>query len=636
MARLIELQDSVIETLLMERTRARWREYPEFIQLVDSLQTMAESNGSLEKDSASRLVDLFTLASATGNGRTGLAFMALEAYCAIADPYEFAVTLSRLALHGGEPYPPFRPHNAKAGWLESSLEYKEGLQQKGDMFRRLWKVAVTRGEGIETVATSQIIQHLEKARRQDGVRWSTHTPSGTQAASTDHEIEQEDRHRHDLYYMLHQGPLQDHNTPLSDLDSLRETLIMVAGKMDGASIDQQLLSTAQLLERLFNWIEDKDAQDDIDSIKTKVAHYAKTPILLYFITDSLLGFLEGRWLDSKLKTVAPTAKSSVESLLEMNMRRVPVRYFATEDAPQLPIIGPNATQSKSLKERVLPEPRGRSASGREFELSDLFARCVEHHGPEEAEQLMRRIILHLGMRVDTAMVGVTPTLAKHTAQQRDKILLQTISETPVYRRIMVSVMECDPRSASIAGPALLGMLRSLIAHWNTCKNPAPGSYPKDLETSTWLGQLIEKTGLVPYPASLAYVLFPFVSSKDMGTILEQVYFANVVQLTFRPSALPRSTSGPANDEAAANARSDQGRDINSASGQMAPARTIEQQSSSSSSMTSSSGDQGETGGGGGGGQESSPKDPELQLIHRIIFKHAVRTLHLLPLFCTAD
>ncbi|KAF9166538.1 hypothetical protein DFQ26_007610 [Actinomortierella ambigua] len=629
MARLIELQDSVIETLLMERTRARWRDYADFSQLIDSLQAMAESNGSLEKDSASRLVELFTLASATGAGRTGLAFMALEAYCAIADPYEFAVTLSRLAIHGGEPYPPFRPHCAKAGWLENSLEYREGLHQVGDMFRRLWKVAVTRGEGIETVATRQIIQHLEreKVRRHDGLRWSMQALPGAPPAPADHDIDQEDRHRHDLYYMLHRGPLKDHTTPLSDPESLREALIMVVEKLEGVSIDQQLLSTTQLLERLFIWIEDKDAQDDVDGIKTK-----------------------GRWLDSKLKTVAPTTKNPDESLLEMNMRRVPVRYFATEDAPQLPIVGPNATQSRSLRERVLPEPRGRSASGREFELSDLFARCVEHHGPEEAEQLMRRIILHLGMRVDTAMVGVTPTLAKHTAQQssvlfslttnivrqqekpeQDKILLQTISETPIYRQIIVAVMECDPRSASICGPALLGMLRSLIAHWNTCKNPTPGSYPKDLETTTWLGQLIEKTGLVPYPASLAYVLFPFVTSKDIGVVLEQVYFANVVQLTLRPSAFPRSVNGSASDEVVTTLPSDQeSRNINSTSGQLAPARTIEQQSSSS---TSSSGDQGET---GGGRQESSPKDPELQLIHRIIFKHAVRTSHLLPLFCTID
>ncbi|KAG0224730.1 hypothetical protein BGW42_004928 [Actinomortierella wolfii] len=368
-----------------------------------------------------------------------------------------------------------------------------------------------------------------------------------------------------------------------------------------------------------------------------VSYYAKTPILLYFIADSLLGYLEGRWLDSKLKSAIPTAKSPDESLLEMNMRRVPVRYFATEDTPQVPIISHNATQSKSLKERVVPEPRGRSASRREFELSDLFARCVEQHGPEEAEQLMRRIILHLGMRVDTAMVGVTPTLAKHTAQQRDKILLQTLSETPVYRQMMVAVMECDPRSASICGPALLGMLRSLIAHWNTCKNPSPSSYPKDLETTIWLGQLTEKTDLVPYPASLAYVLFPLVSSKDIGVILEQVYFANVVQFSMRPLPVPRSGSGGAVNEVGASLRPDQeDRRSNGASGQMESAGTTEQlprPSSSSLSDSSSSGDQGET---GGGGKESSVKDPDLQLIQRIIFKHASRASHLLPLFSTMD
>ncbi|KAG0224729.1 hypothetical protein BGW42_004927 [Actinomortierella wolfii] len=271
MTRLIELQDSVIETLLMERTRARWRDYPEFSQLIESLQAMAESHGSLEKDNASRLVDLFTLASATGSGRMGLAFMALEAYCAIADPYEFAVTLSRLAVHTGEPYPPFRPYHANAGWLENSLDYKEGLQQKGDMFRRLWKVAVTRGEGIETIAIRQIIQHLEKekARRHDSLRWSIQVPSGTPPAPTDHDIDPEDRHRHDLYYMLHCGPLRGRIVSMTDLDSLQEALVMLIEKSEGSSIDQQLLSAAQLLERLFVWMEDKDIQDDIDFIKTK-------------------------------------------------------------------------------------------------------------------------------------------------------------------------------------------------------------------------------------------------------------------------------------------------------------------------------------------------------------------------------
>lgn len=52
-------------------------------------------------------------------------------------------------------------------------------------------------------------------------------------------------------------------------------------------------------------------------------------------------------------------------------------------------------------------------------------------------------------------------------------------------------------AASLCLPVIQGMLRCSIAHWSTCKNASPKSYPKELEEATWLAQLTEQVSLVP-------------------------------------------------------------------------------------------------------------------------------------------
>ncbi|ORY96083.1 hypothetical protein BCR41DRAFT_364927 [Lobosporangium transversale] len=151
-----------------------------------------------------------------------------------------------------------------------------------------------------------------------------------------------------------------------------------------------------------------------------------------------------------------------------------------------------------------------------------------------------------------------------------------MAETPLYRRIMTSAMEQARRSAAaICLPVIQGMLRCCIAHWDTCKNTSQQAYPKELEEAIWVAQLAEKTGLIPAPINQAVVLFPLIYSKDIGLLLEQCYYILLVRNADvlqhpQPQRLP-----------------------------------------------------------------PLPQDSlEVLLITRLIFKHAERTVHLLPLFTT--
>ena len=84
-----------------------------------------------------------------------------------------------------------------------------------------------------------------------------------------------------------------------------------------------------------------------------------------------------------------------------------------------------------------------------------------------------------------------------------------------------------------------------------------------------------QTGLVPDPVGQAVVLFPLIASKDVGLILEQCYYVLLVR---NADALPQ--------------------------------RPL---------MTKIL-------------PKLDPKSPELQLLRRLIFKHAAKTFHLAPLF----
>ncbi|KAF8942800.1 hypothetical protein BGZ52_012237, partial [Haplosporangium bisporale] len=111
----------------------------------------------------------------------------------------------------------------------------------------------------------------------------------------------------------------------------------------------------------------------------------------------------------------------------------------------------------------------------------------------------------------------------------DKILLTMMSENPVYRRVMISAMDADRRSASLCLSLIQGMLRCSVVHWSTCKNTVPTAYPKELKDAIWIAQLAEQTGLIPDPVNQAATLFPLIESRDVGLILEQCYYVLLVR-----------------------------------------------------------------------------------------------------------
>lgn len=85
----------------------------------------------------------------------------------------------------------------------------------------------------------------------------------------------------------------------------------------------------------------------------------------------------------------------------------------------------------------------------------------------------------------------------------------------------------------------------------------------------------DKTGLIPDPVNQASVLFPLIESKDVGLILEQCYYILLVRN--------------------ADALQQQGRP-----------------------------------------QHLDDQGPEISLLRRLVFKHATKAFHLMPLFTAGE
>ncbi|KAG0335721.1 hypothetical protein BG000_007287 [Podila horticola] len=365
-----------------------------------------------------------------------------------------------------------------------------------------------------------------------------------------------------------------------DIEKLRDGL-------NYESYENQLLILVNLMERFFSWMDSTNSKESIEDLKLRVASYAKIPELLVFALDTTIKYLDGRWLKSEVreevKTLANHNNLNV-SLLDMNRERDAIQYVSTSlTGAQRYTDSKHTTRGKSLREREVPVKVGRTSAEREFEISDLVARCLQGHDTEVIEQVMRRFILHIGMRVDTAMVSASTQAAKHAAQQRDKILLTMMSENPVYRRIMISAMGVDRRSASLCLSLIQGMLRCSVVHWSTCKNVVPSAYPKELKDAIWIAQLAEQTGLIPDPVNQATTLFPLIESRDVGLILEQCYYVLLVRNADTLQAGVPGTSGST----------------------ISPVATM-------------------------------TDGPELSLLRRVIVKHASRAFHLMSLFAVSS
>ncbi|KAG0236336.1 hypothetical protein BGX31_003987 [Mortierella sp. GBA43] len=527
MEQVLDLQCSTINVILAERTKTQWQESPEFASLLDPLLYLEDAPNPR---GITHLSKLMHLACQSDDEQSTKIFLVLEANCAIAEPTVFAQLLSRFVLEGGAEYP--SQSTGTKGWLAWSLDYKPELARRGQMLRRLWKMAEGR-EDIENLAIQLIVASLiKKQEAEKDAAKQRHQGLGTRGTDQD-KTRTPGRNYHDVLYMLHCGPLADRGLPLWDEESALNALVKLRDGGDQRAVENQLLILVNLLDRLFSWIESKESEECVEQLKLQVSLFTKAPELLVFAMDTVLKYLDGRWSRSDSKDeVTAHPRSLTTSLLEINRSREPVRYVSTEPVGAFGFgDSRNGTRGKSLKERDFPRTNDRGSATREFEIGDLVA--------------------------------------------RDKVLLRLIAENPAYRRIMVSAMDqVHWSAASLCLPVIQGMLRCSIAHWSTCKNGSPKSYPKELEEATWLAQLTEQTGLIPDPVNQASVLFPVIESKDVGLILEQCYYILLVR---NADALQQGRPPHLDDQG-----------------------------------------------------------PETSLLRRLVFKHATKAFHLMPLFTAGE
>ncbi|KAG0299021.1 hypothetical protein BGZ96_000024 [Linnemannia gamsii] len=542
---ILQLQNSTIRTTIADTTRAQWHGYPDFAPMLEGLPNPGDVPPTPPLYS---FLDLISLTSEANDEASDKTFLQLQSYCVGADPALFAQVLARFTLEAGESYPSLSSTAKTTGWLEWVIDYKPGLLRKGEMARRLWTTAKQRGEDIDKMAIHWIVAVLAKKqelaadasrRRKQEESIGNNTQSWNMVQYQSH---------HDTLYMLHCGPLAQQGLPLWDSESVLNALVKLRDGTDFGAFENQVLLLTNILERIFAWLESTDSDDSIEELKSRAAIYTKVPEIMLFAMDTILKYLDGRWVkeDSKGET---RSKALTISLTDINRDRQPIHYKSTGLAGSFSFQdGSYINRGKSLRGKEEPKAQGRTYPVREFEIADLAARCMSGHDPAVINQLMRRFVLHLGMRVDTAMVSATSAAMKHAAQQR--------------------------RSASICLPVIQGMLRCMIAHWNACKSTSSKAYPKELEETSWLAQLAEQTGLIPDPINQAAVLFPLIDSKDVGAVLEQCYYVLLV------------------------------RNAESLQTQQQPVQQV----------------------------STDNQGPEISLIRRLIFKHATRTFHLMPLF----
>ncbi|KAF9919928.1 hypothetical protein FBU30_010362 [Linnemannia zychae] len=570
MDEILQLQHSTIRTTIADTTRAQWHGYTDFAPMLEGLPNPGDVQMTPHLYS---FLDLISLASEANDETSDRAFLQLQSYCVEADPALFAQILARFTLEAGESYPSLSTKAKTTGWLEWVIQYKPGLVRKGDMARRLWATAKQRGEDIDKMAIHWIVAVLSKKQEllADASRRRKQEESIGNNTQGWNMVQYQNYH--DTLYMLHCGPLAQQGLPLWDSESVLNALVRLRDGTNHDAFESQALLLTNVLERIFTWLESTDSDDSIEDLKTRAAVYSKVPEIMLFGIETVLKYLDGRWIKEDSKGEI-RSKTLTISLTDINRDRQPIHYKSTGLAGSFSFQdGSYINRGKSLRNKEEPKIQGRDQSVREFEIADLVTRCIDGHDPAVIEQLMRRFVLHLSMRVDTAMVSATSVVMKHAAQQRDKIYLRLMTETPAYIQIVVSAMEQDRRSASIFLPLIQGMLRCLIAHWNSCKSTSPKAYPKELEETTWLAQLAEQTGLIPEPVNQVAVLFPLIDSKDVGTVLEQCYYVLLVR-----NAESLQTQRPVQQMPADN------------------------------------------------------QGPEISLIRRLIFKHATKTFHLMPLF----
>ncbi|KAF9116575.1 hypothetical protein BGX27_001431 [Mortierella sp. AM989] len=490
MEHIIDLENASINSLLAERTIIHWQDIPEFSQILEPVNHLDEVPTI---PTLTYLLKLVRLICQSDEEQSNKLFLLLESYCAIADPEIVSQVISCFIWEGSESYPPLA--TKATGWLAWALDYKPELERKGKMVKRLWRLTQWRGEDIAKLIIEKIVASFIK--RQESRKDAAN--QGQQSLNQEimgQDIDSYNRSYHSVLYLLQCGPLADQAPTLWHEESVLNTLIRLRDGGDPRMLENQQLILANLLDRIFLWMESKDYVECIEQLKERVAYYTKTPELLIFAMDAVLRYLDGRWSRSSIKEESVRSKTASLSLMEINQERSPIHYLSLDTPGPFGFPdGKAGTRGKSLKEREIPINQGRAEVDKEYEISDLVAQCLVGHEPDTIEQLLRSFRLHIEIKVDTILVSTASAVTKQPEQQRDKIRLRLIAENPVYKRIIASAMnqglELPWLTASICLPLIQGMLKCTIAHWSTCKNISPQAYPKELEEATWVAQLAE-------------------------------------------------------------------------------------------------------------------------------------------------
>ncbi|KAI1318130.1 hypothetical protein EDD11_007182 [Mortierella claussenii] len=435
---IIDHENAAINAIITERTAAHWQDAPEFSALLEPAYYLDDPPVVPGLQYLLKLVGLICQSDEEQSNRV---FLLLESHCAVAEPAMVAQVLARFIMEGAEPYPNLPP--APSGWLAWVPDYKPELLRKGEMVKRLWRLAKTRGEDIEQMAIQWIVSSM--ARRQDSeqhtAKWRKQAIDPSDASQD--QVRTRNYTSQSVIYLLCCGPLSDQEVVLWHQESLLNTLVRIRDGRDPRALENQQLILVNLLDRFFLWMDHKEEDEDIEQLKFRIISHTKTPELLQFAMDAILRYQDGRWVRSDFKDEGVRTRAAGLSLMETNRDREPIHYRSSDQSG-----GPfgfseskNAIRGKPLKEREVPRKLGRLTSVQTFEVGDLVAQCMDGHEADTMEQLLRSLILHIGMRVDTAMVSASSAVLKHAAQQRDKILLRLVAENPVYRRIMISAME---------------------------------------------------------------------------------------------------------------------------------------------------------------------------------------------------
>ncbi|KAF9359903.1 hypothetical protein BGX26_011099 [Mortierella sp. AD094] len=411
MEHIIDLENASINSLLAERTIIHWQDIPEFAQLIEPVNHLDDVP---ILPPLANLLELVELACESDEEQSNKLFLLLESYCSIADSETISWVVSSFILEGSESYPSLT--TKATGWLAWALDYKPELERKGRMVKRLWKLVQWRGEDVVKLSIEKIVASLIKRQefRKDAAK------QGPNNEGIDPDISKNySRSHHSVLYLLQCGPLASQASMLWNEESILNTLIRLRDGSDPRMLENQQLILANLLDRIFLWMESKEYEESIEQLKERVAYYTKTPELLIFAMDAILRYLDGRWSRNNTKEEGVRSKHVGLSLMEINQERSPIHYLSLDTPGPFGFPDNKAgTRGKSLKEREIPVNQGRSEVDKEYEISDLVAQCLEGHEPETIEQLLRSFILHIGIRVDTVMVSAASAVAKHAAQQR--------------------------------------------------------------------------------------------------------------------------------------------------------------------------------------------------------------------------